>query len=433
MQIVSRNKYQFSNWAGNVRCRVNNFYQPHSAAEIKELVSISPKIRLAGSGHSWSPVCKTTETLVNLDNYNKVLSLDKENNHLKVQAGIKLHQINEFLDANGLALSNLGSISNQSVAGAISTGTHGSGIKFELLASQIEEFTLISADGKEIAINSKHDKELFNHAIINLGALGIISEITLNVVPAFRLHEKSFVAHFDEVIFKLDEYLEYHDHFKIWWFPPIEECLVFCYNRTYDAPNDSHLRAWLMDDLIAVGAYRFLLHLGNLNRKWRKNINWFLVNKLVSPLDRIEKSYKIFNVPAPPVHRETEWAFDVKDAKKIIEEFKLMIKTTGHPINFLQEIRFSKADKFSLSPAYGRNTLWLGCYNADNFNWHNLLKDFELFAKSINGRPHWGKEFTINREYLSANYPEFSHFNELRQKLDPEKKFCNEYIDEIFG
>lgn len=188
-----------------------------------------------------------------------------------------------------------------------------------------------------------------------------------------------------------------------------------------------------MEELVSVNAYRLMLKIGTLNRDWRRNINKTLVQKFITPLNRIEKSFKVFNVPEPPLHREAEWAFDICIAKDLLRDYKKMINASKHRINFLQEIRFTKADDFALSPCYKRDTIWLGAYNADNFGWEDLLADFELIAKQYKGRPHWGKEFrSVGHDYLQSVYPRLNEFNELRQKLDPDKKFSNDFINKVF-
>ena len=273
--------------------------------------------------------------------------------------------------------------------------------------------------GTNSLLQRERDKPLFNLALVNLGCLGVISEITLNVVPAFRLHDKTYVANFDDVINRLDELVAGTDHFKLWWFPHIDEVVVYQYTRTQEPPNDSRLRQWLMDEVLSVIFYRLFLKIGTINRNWRKNINGVLVRNFIGPLDRIEKSYKVFNVPEPPIHREAEWAFDISKARDILREYKQMINGSKHRINFLQEIRFSKGDDYALSAAYGRDTIWLGVYNADNFGWEDLLDDFEILAKKYGGRPHWGKEFrSVDRDFFRSVYPQYNAFIALKKEMD---------------
>ncbi|HLP19393.1 MAG TPA: FAD-binding protein, partial [Chitinophagales bacterium] len=179
--------HSFVNWAKNERCIAQHYYQPQTETELVAIIQQSQKVRLTGTGHSWSAVCLSEDTLINLDRYNKVLQIDIPLLKVKVQAGIKLQALIKQLHNEGLALKNLGSICYQSLAGAISTGTHGSGITHQILGSQVEEFTLIKADGEKLTIHHLRDKELFNTALVSLGCLGVISEITLNVTPAFNL------------------------------------------------------------------------------------------------------------------------------------------------------------------------------------------------------------------------------------------------------
>jgi L-gulonolactone oxidase len=432
--VKSIPNFRFTNWAGNQTCVSKNYYQPETEAELIGIIRDNAKLRFVGTAHSWNDICLTGEALVNLDKYNRVLSLDKEKLLLTVEPGIKLWQLNEYLDKQGLALANLGSISKQSLAGAISTGTHGTGIEYQILGSQIECFTLIKADGSKIVLHHEKDKALFNTALVSLGCLGVFSEITLRVVPAFNLHDQTYVTNFETIIDNLHQLEHGTNHFKLWWFPHVDEVVVYRYTRTQQPVNDSRLRQWLMDEIISVVAYRAMLKIGTINREWRKGINRALVQKFIKPLDRIEKSYKVFNVPEPPLHREAEWAFDISQEQNLLRDYKRMINDSKHRINFLQEIRFTKADDYALSGCYGRDTMWLGVYNADNFGWEELLADFEVLAKQYQGRPHWGKEFrSADSNYLRSVYPKFDDFAKLRQEFDPEGKFMNDYINRIFG
>lgn len=424
--------YQFTNWAKNHSCTAKNYYQPETEEEMMEVIRNHSKIRMVGSGHSWSAVCLSEEALLNLDHYNKVIELNKEQLQLRVQAGIKLWQLNAYLDTHGLALKNLGSIDRQSIAGAVSTGTHGSGINFQILGSQVQEFSLIKADGQKVIINRDKDKELFEMALVNLGCLGVITEVVLNVVPAYNLRDHTSVENFDAVIDRLEDFVNETDHFKMWWFAHTEQVVVYRYNKTQEPVNDSRFRQWFMDEFLSVYMYRLLVKIGNLNRDWRKKINQLLVG-FIAALNRIEKSHKVFIVPEPPLHRETEWAFDIKSARDLLREYKKTINQSEHRINFIQEIRFTKGDSFALSPCYGQNSIWLGVYNMDNFGWKELLADFEQMAKRYNGRPHWGKEFTIEPQYLKSHYPRFDEFNALRKAMDPQGKFMNEYTSAVFG
>lgn len=428
--MKSSSNHTFINWGRNILKSTPLFAQPESEAEIVELIRKHRKIRVVGTGHSWSALCESEELLINLDHYNKILTIDKKAMTATVQAGIKLHQLNELLDKEGLALINLGSIAQQSVAGAISTGTHGSGIGFQCLASQVLEFTLIKADGEKIRL--KQGEELFQAAIVNLGCLGLISEMTLQIRDAFQLHDQTYTLPFDEVIEHIDEYIYSHDHFKLWWLPPSKDVVVFTYKRTQEPRNDSRLRQFFKDELLSVLAFRTLVKVGNLVNKWRPAINRLLTSQMKGPLDRIEKSYRVFNVPEPPVHRETEWAFDVSRAKELLGTYREAFSNGTFTFNFIQEIRFTKGDDFWLSECYGRDSIWIGAYNHEDKQWPSILEQFERFAKPFEGRPHWGKEFNVRRDYLETQYPKYADFMRVKKELDPEGKFSNALTDALF-
>ncbi|MCW3124423.1 MAG: hypothetical protein JWO03_81 [Bacteroidetes bacterium] len=431
--ITSQKNFRFRNWAGNQQSAVPHYYQPETEEQLTDIIKTHGKVRMMGTGHSWSALCHTDEALINLDKYNKVISLDKEKKQLTIQAGIKLWQISDYLDTQGMALINLGSISRQSVAGAISTATHGSGIGYRVLASQVQRFTLIRADGDKIVLDKDGDKETFDLAIINLGALGVISELTLNITEAFRLHEQTVAIDFDEMLARLDELLQTTDHFKMWWFPHVSRIVLYRYQRTQAAVNDSRFRQWLMDEVLSVLVYRFLVFIGNIFRGLRPLFNKLLILSFNKPLDRIERSFKVFNVADPPIHREAEWAFDLKDAKEVLGAYRKMIDESDHKINFIQEVRFVKGDEYALSPSYRRDSIWIGCYLIGDKGWDELLADFEKLAVKYNGRPHWGKEYNIDKEYLRKQYPLLDEFQKLRSTYDPAGKFSNPMIAAILA
>lgn len=430
--MKSQQNYKFVNWAKNVQSEVRNYFQPETEEEIIALVKSYGKIRLVGTGHSWSDICLTDEALINLDYYNKIIHIDKVNKIVKTQAGIKIWQLNQLLDKEGLALKNLGSIDRQSITGAISTGTHGSGIDFQILGSQLLEFSLIKADGTKVIVNKEKDADLFNACVVNLGCLGVISEVTIQVVDAFNLHDYTTTVPFEEVIENLDDYLKNNDHFKLWWLPPTDDIIVFRYQRTQEKVNDTRLRQFLKDELLSVVVYRLMVFIAKLFPALAKPINRLLTWNMKGPLDRIEKSYKVYIVPEPPLHRETEWTFDITRAKEILRAYRKFITENKYNLNFIQEIRFTKGDDFWLSAAYQRDALWLGLYSYEHENWDKILTEYEAFAQQYKGRPHWGKEFNAGKEYLEEQYPKYRDFIQLRNEMDPSKKFVNKYIERLF-
>lgn len=423
---------KWQNWAGNVRFNPNEIARPESTQEVIDLIRTGRKIRCIGTGHSWSDLAPTDDILMKTDALNKILSIDRANNTATIETGAKLEYLNMELWKNGYAFSNLGSIAKQSLAGAISTATHGSGINFQILASMVRNFSLVKADGEVLTIDREKDRELFNNAIISLGSIGIITEMTIDIVPKFQLHERSGVMDFEEVCDNILDWIKHENHIKMWWFPHTDKMMVYRYNKTYEPVNDTWFRQKLMDEWVSVYFYRMMLWWGNKKPKRRKSINNILV-KFLTDVDRTERSYKVFNVPEPPLHRETEWAFDVNLTPTLLREYKKMVEEKGHLINFIQEIRFVKGDDFALSPAHGRDTVYIGAYNADDRGWNELLSDFEELATKHKGRPHWGKEFNVGADYLRSVYPKWDDFKDLRKELDPDGQFMNPMLERLFS
>ena len=424
---------EWQNWAGNVRFNPNEVAQPRNTEEVIDLIRSGRNIRCVGTGHSWSELIPSTDVLVNTDNLNRIIELDKVANTATIQAGAKLENLNVQLWNEGYAFKNIGSIARQSLAGAISTGTHGSGINFQLLASMVRSFKMVTGNGELIALDRKKDKERFHTALVSMGMLGIITEMTIDIDPKFNLHEKSGIMNFDEVCENILDWVNEHNHIKMWWFPHTDKMMVYRYDRTSEPVNDTWFRQKLMDEWVSVYFYRMMLWWGNRKPSRRQFINDKILTPFLADVDRIERSYKVFNVPEPPIHRETEWAIDINLTPTVLREYRKMVEQRGHYINFIQEIRFVKGDEHALSPCYGRDSVYVGCYNADNNGWNKLLSDFEeTVGKRYVGRPHWGKEFNVGVDYLKNAYPKWDDFQQLRAELDPNGQFRNSMLDGLF-
>jgi FAD/FMN-containing dehydrogenase len=424
---------EWQNWAGNIRFSPNKIARPRNTQEVVELVETGRKIRCIGSGHSWSELAPTDDILMATDALNRILSINKVENTATIQAGAKLEDLNIELWNKGYAFSNLGSIARQSLAGAVSTATHGTGLNHKILGSMVTSFKLVKANGEILDVDKTKDSELFKTALISLGSLGIFTEMTINIVPKFQLRERSGLMNFEEVCDNILDWVKEENHIKMWWFAHTNKMMVYRYNKTYEPVNDTKFRQKLMDEWVSVYFYRLMLWWSNRKPIRRKKMNQKIVNGRLPDVNRIERGYKVFNVPEPPVHRETEWAFDINLAPTLLREYRNMIEEKGHLINFIQEIRFVRGDDFALSPCYGRDSVYVGAYNADNRGWNELLADFEELAIKHNGRPHWGKEFNVGTDYLKSVYPKWDEFVELRKEMDAAGLFANPMIEKMFG
>ena len=400
---------------------------PATVDELAQLIKDNPKLRPMGSKHSWSQGIVTDETLVSLEKLNQILEIDIENKKVKTRAGIILKNLIVALEQKGLAMANLGSIHAQTLAGAICTGTHGTGKNFQCLAAQVHSFEMLDGLGQNHLFEKSNPD--FYALLTGMGSCGIIHTITLDVVNCFQMHAITDTAGFDEVIENIEQYTSGYDHFKFWWLAPSQKVILFKNNRTDAKRNDSNFKRFIQDDLISEWMYRFLVWVGKLNRKkFIPAINRFLTKAGGKYNERISKSVVGFLTPLPPVHRETEWAFDAKDARRLLQEYKNLLQQSGGYYNFVQEVRFTKADDFWLSPAYKRDSIWLSMYNMDcKENWEQQLGHFETWAMQNGGRPHWGKDANWDKAYLEKQYEKFADFKSLIKKYDPQQKFLNKW------
>ena len=406
---------------------------PDEVDALGEIVRDANTVRVMGARHSWSQAIVTDDHLVALDRFDRILDVDRDEMTVTVQAGIALKELIAQLETRGLALANLGSIAEQSIAGAMATGTHGTGIQFRCLADQAQRLALVDGRGEQRVLE-RGDPD-FDAVAVGLGAFGIIHEVTLSVVPAFQMHAVTETIPFDDAIEDLDSLVSGHDHLKFWWLVPNEDLIIFRQDRTAEPANDSALQRWFKDEFLAVAVYRPLLALQKI---WRDPVvvwtNRVLANAYAKRFERICKSHVAFLTPKPPVHREVEWAFDYANAKELLRTYRKLLLESGHTYNFVQEIRFSRADTFWGSPAYGRDSIWLGVYNIDSGDrWADQVRQFEAFAREHGGRPHWGKEANTDPDYLATHCPKLAAFEELRATYDPDDKFLNPWLARILG
>lgn len=421
------------NFGRNVSFVPATIETPATVAELQSLVRRAKKLRVMGSRHSWSPAIATDQTLVSLERMARIQRVDEAAQRVTVQAGIPLKTLIAELDRRGLALSNLGSIAEQTLAGAIATGTHGTGLGFPCLAAQVVALRFIDGAGDDRRLE-RGDPD-FDAVVVGLGCFGVVHELTLSVVRAFQMHALTELARFDDVLGDLDGLVRGFDHFKLWWLVPGDDVIVFKNRRTDEPRNDSDLRRWFKDEFLSVLVYRSLIALERLDRRRLVPlVNRVLGREVGKRFDRICKSHVGFLTPAPPVHREAEWAFDYADAGPLLREYRRVILESGHTYSFIQEIRFTKGDPFWMSPAYGRDTLWLSLYNIDSPpRWADQKRQFEAFATRHGGRPHWGKEATFDPAYLRANCPKLTEFRALARQYDPQGKFINAWASRALG
>jgi len=242
----------WSNWAGNQRCAPASVERPTSDAELSAVVKRAAadgrRVKPVGAGHSFTDIAVTDGVQVRLDGYDRVLGLDREAKRITVQSGISIAALNERLAAAGLAMPNMGDIAYQSIAGATATATHGTGVRFGNLSSRIVGMRLIDGTGEIVECSATQRPELFDVARVGIGAIGVVSALTLQCVPAFRLHAVEEPMPVDDVLRDFDGFFSSTDHVELYWIPGTRWALTKRNTRTDDAPSPRPRVRALIDD-----------------------------------------------------------------------------------------------------------------------------------------------------------------------------------------
>ena len=439
--------YRFRNWDESLECRPERFYRPDSVEEVGEIVRRADEagrtVRAVGAGHSWSPLVITDDTLINLDKVDRIVSVNAEQQRVTVQAGIRIKELTRVLSQHGLAMRNLGSIGEQSIAGAISTATHGTGIKLGGLHTQVVGMEVVTGDGRPLIISEDTDPELMAAARVSLGALGVITQVTIQCVPYYNLERKAEPFPFEEALDRIDGLVEGNDGVRLYWLPYTDVIQVATINRTERplTPRNRY-KEWFTDVVVKRELMELLVETGydlyqlpglharidvvdDINR-FMARVGW-TKEELVAPYDRV------LSIAMPPEHAECEYAVPVARAAEAVRLTRRIIEENDYHVNFPVEVRFVAADETMLSPAYGRDVCYVGAYTFGEGFARPFFDRFEREMKRLGGRPHWGKHLTLSREEAQRLYPLYDHFDEVRRELDPNGTFANAFIQDLFG
>lgn len=428
--------FRFRNWARTASCTAAARVFPTSEAEVvalvRDAVRTGQRVKVVGAGHSWSPVACTDGVQVSLDRMARVLAMDVAAGTVVVEAGIRLFQLNAALADHGLAMPVLGSIAQQSVAGAISTGTHGSAPQLGSLASCVASLRLVDGTGEVRDLSAGSEPDLFSAALVGLGALGVITQVTLRVVPAFALEEQVEPLPFEEVANRVNALVASESFVKVWWIPHTTHALVFRYRRTDAKPTWNAFAHGLDEAVVNALVFRALLWVTRWWPRFTRVVNRLVQATYFRPRRRVARSDRAFTLAMPPRHDEAEFALPVEHAAEALRAARDIIGQHGLHVNFIVELRFTAADDAWLSPTHGRASCWLGAYIAESPSRGPYLRHMEAWAMAHGGRPHWGKAFSAGSEELAPRYPKWNAFRAVLQRLDPAGVFRNAFVDRLF-
>jgi L-gulono-1,4-lactone dehydrogenase len=425
------------NWAGDQACRPATVARPESRDELGETIAAAAaaghKVSVAGSGHSFTEAAMTDGTMVRIEALQGVIDADRASGLVKVGAGTVLADLNEELARIGLAMENLGDIDRQTIAGAISTGTHGTGAKLRNISAQVEGMELVLADGGVRQLSAATHPELLRAARVGIGALGAISAVTLRCVPAFTLDRVDSSRPREEVLDSFQASADANDHFELFTFPYADSALVLERNRTEAQArprgraagylNDVVLENWALEALSATGK-RFPRAIPSLSR---------LAARVASGSRTVDRSDRVFANDRRVRFTEMEYGVPREHGPEAARRVIEWVRSNRYPVFFPIEMRVAAGDDALLSPSHERDTAYIAVHQYRGMEWRPYFEAVEEIMNSYGGRPHWGKRHFQTAATLAPLYPAWQEFQRARDELDPGRVFGNEYAERVLG
>ncbi|MEU7027685.1 D-arabinono-1,4-lactone oxidase [Streptomyces sp. NPDC046275] len=425
------------NWAGNVTARPAREASPASAEELAAVVRAAAedglRVKTVGTGHSFTSIAATDGVLVRPHLLTGIRRIDREAMTVTVESGTPLKRLNLALAREGLSLTNMGDIMEQTVAGATSTGTHGTGRDSASIAAQIRAMELVTADGSLLTCSPEENPEVFAAARIGLGALGVVTALTFAVEPLFLLTAREEPMSFDRVTAEFDQLHAENEHFEFYWFPHTDNCNTKRNNRSAGpAAPVGRVSGWLEDELLSNGVFQLACSLGRA------------VPPVVPALARVSSRalsartytdipYKVFTSPRRVRFLEMEYALPREAAVSALRELKAMIERSPLKVSFPVEVRTAPADDIALSTASDRESAYIAVHLYKGTPHRAYFTAVERIMTAHGGRPHWGKVHTRDAAYFEKAYPRFGEFTALRDRLDPDRRFGNDYLRRVLG
>ncbi len=430
------NRFTWKNWAENQSCSPAGIFKPTSEEEllsaVRQAIKANQNVKAVGTGHSFTGTALTNGYLIDLSEYNKILSVDLNSNQVTVQVGKKLEHLSPELWAHGLAMSDLGDIAYQSVAGAISTGTHGTGLTFGCLATQVIAARIITGDGEIIECSTDHRPDLLGAAVVGVGAAGLLSSVTLQLEPAFNLHAREIMLPFQEVLDRQEEFIHENEHFEYFCVPGMDQAFTKRNNRTeLPATEFSKWQKWFEEEF----SYNYLRRLAIAAKKISPGLGALIGNSLPSGTreDYVDRSYAVFTSERKLKFIEMEYFIPREFAREALERVLAFVDMSGLEVSMPIEVRWAQADDIPLSMCNGRDTASIAIHVRQHEAFEPYFVPVETIMRDYGGRPHWGKMHFQTAETLAALYPKWSEFQQARKELDPHGLFNNAYTDRVLG
>ena len=427
----------WSNWTGLATAHPTQELTPHDADEVAEAVVAARHqnltVKMTGSGHSFTDIAVTDGLLLRPDSLRGIVGVDHDAMTVTALAGTPLHELNRALARLDLSLHNLGDIEEQTVAGAIATGTHGTGGRQASLSAQVAGLELVTAAGDLLIADADSNPDILEFARLGLGALGILTSVTLRVEPLFTLEALEAPMRWDQGLARFDELVGTNEHFEMYWFPHTDRLLTKRNNRTLDPAEPlSRVRSWFDDEFLSNRVFGWVNRLGNARPALVPRLNRFAAR---APSERrySDVPHKVFTSHRAVVFREMEYGVPLDVGLEALRELRALVDRSDWRIGFPVEVRTSPADGIPLSVASDRDTLYLAVHTNAQSDHRGYFRAVEDVMRRYGGRPHWGKLHNRTAEDLADAYPRWQDFQVMRDRLDPDRIFTNPYLERVLG
>ncbi|MEU5099134.1 D-arabinono-1,4-lactone oxidase [Streptomyces sp. NPDC020996] len=425
------------NWGGNVAARPAREVTPASveelAAAVREAAEDGLTVKAVGTGHSFTSIAATDGVLIRPQLLTGIRKIDRDAMTVTVEAGTPLKRLNMALAREGLSLTNMGDIMEQTVSGATSTGTHGTGRESASIAAQIKGLELVTADGSVLTCSEKENPDVFAAARIGLGALGIVTAITFAVEPVFLLTAREEPMPLDRVLAEFDQHWAENEHFEFYWFPHTGNTNTKRNNRSAGPERPvGRFAGWLEDEFLSNGVFQVAQWVGRAAPATVPAIAR-ISSRALSARTYTDIPYKVYTSPRRVRFVEMEYAVPREAVTEVLRELRTMVDRSGLRISFPVEVRTAPADDITLSTASGRDSAYVAVHMFRGTPYQAYFTAAERIFTAHEGRPHWGKLHTRDAEYLAGVYPRFGEFTALRDRLDPDRRFQNAYLRRVLG
>lgn len=420
------NQQKWNNWSGFQHSQPEHILKPSSIDELKNIVQNHHKIRVVGAGHSFTPLVCTDATLLSLDHFSGVENVNTALTQANIWSGTRLFNLDQYLEPIQQSLMQQGDIDQQSLAGAVSTGTHGTGLNLHCISAYVEAFELLTASGDILTCSRQDNPNIFEAGRVSLGSLGILTKITMQNKPRYKLKEHMRLCSVKEFFENIDLWKTQHRHIECFAFSHADQLILKTLDIT-DEDIQPRKLSWPSEDALLTICCSLTKSFPALNPKLQK-----LLGVFIKPTTFVDWSSQIFPTPRETKFNEMEYQIPIESGMECLEAVLTALKNAKAQTFFPVEFRFVKGDDIWLSPFYQQDSISISVHQYHKQAPNQLFDEIEPIFQHYRGRPHWGKMHNMGASQLQALYPKWDDFMQLRAQLDHTQKFLNPYLEKLF-